>query len=160
MRKLIPLATVITIAGAVAIGLVASTAATAATPTKVTCKSTEYNPTPTNASGAVIGFIKCSQPLGDGLVSATYNSSVNSTTGAGTAKGRWTKWLLAGTVRGRYTETLQFTSNTDATYKLAITWTGGTGAYKSVKGTGSERCSTTNGGATQTCESVAELTGL
>jgi len=160
MRKLIPLATVIAIAGALAAGLVASAAATAATPTKITCKFTEYNPTPTNPSGFVIGFIRCSQPLGSGVISASYNSTFNPTTGAGTDKGPYTKWLSAGTVHGRYTGTFQFTNSTDATWKNAITISGGTGAYKGVKGTGSESCSTTNGAATETCTTVDEVTGL
>ena len=70
------------------------------------------------------------------------------------------EWLLTGTVHGRYNQTFQFTSNTNATYKSTINWTGGSGAYRSVKGTGTERCATTDGGSTQTCQSVAELTGL
>jgi hypothetical protein len=72
----------------------------------------------------------------------------------------WTKWLLDGTVHGRYSQTFQFTSDNDATYNSRITWTGGTGAYKDVDGTGSESCVTTNGGATQTCTTAADVTGL
>jgi hypothetical protein len=158
MRKLIPPTIVIAIIAA--LGAVAAASSGATTATRITCKSTEYNPTPAQASGFVVGFTKCSQQLGDGVISATYRSTFNPTTGAGTANGKWTKWLLNGTVHGRYDETFQFTSNTIATYKLAITWTGGSGAYSSVKGTGTEHCTTTDGGATQTCQSVADVTGL
>jgi hypothetical protein len=158
MRKLIPLATVIAIAGALAAGVAASTAATAAT--KITCGWKSYNPTPTQASGFVIGFTRCSRPLGNGVISATYSSAFNSTTGAGTANGKWTKWLLNGTVHGLYSQTFQFTSNDDATYQSTITWTGGTGAFRGVKGTGTESCATTDGGATETCTAVDEVTGL
>ena len=158
MRKLIPLATVIAIAGALTAGVVASTAATTAT--KITCNTTEYNPTPTQASGVVVGFTSCSKPLGEGVVSASYSSTFNSTTGAGTAEGPFTKWLLNGTVHGRYNQTFQFTSDSDATYKSTVTVLGGTGAFKGVKGKGPESCSTTNGGATLTCTEVLELTGL
>jgi hypothetical protein len=158
MRKLIPLATVIAIAGALTAGVVASTAATTAT--KITCKFTEYNPTPTNPSGVVVGFTSCSKPWGNGVISATYSSTFNSTTGAGTAKGTWTKWFLAGTVHGPYSQTFQFTSNNDATYKSTVTISGGTGAYKGVKGKGSDSCRTTNGAATLTCTAVDEVTGL
>ncbi len=160
MRKLIPLSTVIAIAEALAAGGAASTAAANATTTKITCKSTEYNPTPLQLSGVVVGFIKCAQPLGKGVISATYSATFDPTTGAGTATGRWTKWFLDGTVHGRYTQTFQFTCNTDATYTRRITWTGGTGAYTGVKGTASDHCSTTNGGATLTCTAAGEVTGL
>jgi len=151
---------VIAIVGALAAGVAASTAATTARTSRITCNWTQYNPAPADLSGVVIGFIRCSKPLGNGVISATYTATVNQTTGAGTAKGTWTKWLLAGTAHGRYSQTFQFTSNNDATYKSAITWTGGTGAYKGVKGTGSETCNTTNGGATLTCKAVDMVTGL
>ncbi len=160
MRKLIPLATVIAIAGALAGGVAAGTAATRATPTRIKCKWTSYNPSPTQASGFVIGFIKCPQPLGHGVISATYSSTFNPTTGAGTANGKWTKWLLNGTAHGHYSQTFQFTSNTNATYQSTLVWTGGTGAYTGVKGTGTDSCTTTDGGATETCQSVDEVTGL
>jgi len=158
MRKLIPVATAIAIVSALVASVTASTAATKATTIK--CKSTEYNPTPKDSSGVIIGFTSCSKPLGNGVISATYSASVNTTTGAGTAHGTFTKWLATGTVHGRYTEKIQFTSDADATYKLATTITGGTGAFKGVKGSGPESCSTTNGGATQTCKSVLAVTGL
>jgi hypothetical protein len=68
MRKLIPLATVIAIAGGLTAGVVASAATTAV---KIKCDTTEYNPTPTQASGVVVGFTSCSEPLGKGVVSAS-----------------------------------------------------------------------------------------
>ncbi|HYB30415.1 MAG TPA: hypothetical protein VEF89_27665 [Solirubrobacteraceae bacterium] len=160
MRKLIPLASVIAIAGALAAGGIASTAAAQAKTSKVTCNYTAYNPTPLQPSGVVVGFIKCSQPFGEGVVSGTYSATFDPNTGAGTATGRWTKWFLDGTVHGRFSETFQFTSHTDATYKESLTVTGGTGAYDGVKGTASDSCSTINGGATLTCTAVGEDTGL
>ena len=158
MRKLIPLATVIAIAGALAAGVAASTAATGAT--RITCTTTEYNPTPTSASGVVVGLTSCSKPFGNGAVSATYTSTFDPTTGAGTDTGPFTKWLLTGTVHGHYTGTYQFTSDTDATWQNTIAVSGGTGAFKGVKGKGHETCRTTNGGATLTCTETVEVTGL
>jgi hypothetical protein len=158
MRRLIPLATVIAIAGALAGGVAASTAATKAK--KITCNTTEYNPAPSQLSGVIVGFTSCSKPFGKGVVSATYSATVNMTTGAGTSHGTFTKWLLTGTAHGRYSGKFQFTSNTDATYKNAITVSGGTGAFKGVKGKGTESCSTTNGAATLTCKEVLGVIGL
>ncbi len=157
MRRLIPLVTMIAIVGALAAGVAASAATKAKT---IKCNTTEYNPTPTKASGVVVGLLRCSKPWGNGVISASYSSTFNATTGAGTANGTFTKWLLTGTIHGHFTEKFQFTSDTDATYELATTISGGTGAFKGVKGKGPESCSTTNGGATETCKTVVAVTGL
>ena len=41
-----------------------------------------------------------------------------------------------------------------------VTVTGGTGAYKAVKGTGTNSCSTTDAGVTYTCTALFKLTGF
>jgi hypothetical protein len=64
---------VVAIVGALA--AIASATSGGTTGTRITCRSTEYNPTLTEASGFVVGFTKCSQPLGNGLISATYSST-------------------------------------------------------------------------------------
>ena len=158
MRKLIPLAIVIAIIGALGAGVAASSGATIGT--RVTCNAIEYNPTPTQLSGVVFQFTRCSQPFGRGVVSASYSSTFNSTTSGGTDQGRWRKWFLAGTLDGRYTGNYQFTSNTDETVKNTIIVSGGTGAFRGVKGTGSETCTSTNAGATLNCTEVLQVTGL
>jgi len=157
MRKLIALATLIAIVGALVAGVAASTAATK--PTKEKCSSTIYNPTPTNPSGVYFAFYRCNAPFGNTVESGNYTATVNTTTGAGTAKGTFTRWFLTGTAYGHFSETFQFTSATDATYKIAIKVTGGTGAFKGIKGKGTGSCSTTNGGATLSCKVVVEQTG-
>jgi hypothetical protein len=158
MRKLIPLTTATVIIGALCAGVAASSGA--ATATNITCNSTQYNPTPTQPSGVVFQFTRCSKPFGHGVVSARYTSTFDSTTGAGTANGPFTKWFLIGTVHGRYSQKFQFTSDTDATYESTITISRGTGAFAGVKGNGSERCSTSDAGATLTCTEALELTGV
>jgi hypothetical protein len=158
MRKLIPLATLIAIVGALVAGVAASTAATKATKEK--CSATNYNPTPNKLSGVYFAFYRCNAPFGNTVESGTYKATVNTMTGAGTAKGTFTRWFLTGTDHGHYSETFQFTSATDATYKIAITVTGGTGPFDRVKGKGTGSCSTTNGGATLSCKIVVALTGL
>ena len=160
MRKLITLATVVTLVATPTAGVAANSATAPTATTKITCRWTEYNPTPTNLSGFVLGLITCSQPLGRGVLSATYSATFNPTTGAGRATGKWTKWLLHGTINGRYSETFQFTTNNAATYSETDTWTGGTGAFADLRGTGTISCNTTDAGATLTCQSVAKVTGL
>ena len=158
MPKLIPLAIVIAIIGALGAGVAASSGATIGT--RVTCNATEYNPTPTQASGVVLGVTNCSKPFGNGVISATYTSTFNPTTSAGTDNGPFTKWFLTGTFHGRYTGKYQFTSDTDAHWHNTITVSGGTGAFRGVKGTGSETCTSTDAGATLTCTEVLQVTGL
>lgn len=68
--------------------------------------------------------------------------------------------MRTGTVHGRYSETLKFTNGNDATAKGTQTWSGGTGAYKGAAGKDSGTCSTTNGFASETCQSVGDVTGL
>jgi hypothetical protein len=158
MRKVIPLASVIAMVGALSAAVAPSSAA--ATATRITCNSREYNPTPTQLSGVVFQLTNCSKPFGHGVVSASYSSTFNQATSGGTEQGRWTKWFLTGTLHGRYTGNYQFTSNTDETVKNTITVLGGTGAFTGVQGTGSESCASTNAGATFTCTEVLDLTGL
>ncbi len=158
MRKLIPVASIIATVGVLATGVAVSTAATKATKEK--CSATNYNPTPNNLSGVDFVSAHCAAPFGNTVESGTYTSTVNMTTGAGTVKGTFTHWFLTGTDHGRFSGTFQFTSATDATYKFVITVTGGTGAFKGVKGKGTESCSTTDGGAILRCKYVVELTGL
>jgi len=158
MRKLIRFATVIAIIGAV--GVCVSASSGAATAARITCRSTEYNPTPTQAAGVVVGLVRCSRPFGRGVISASYTSTFDPTTSSGTDNGPFRKWFLTGTLHGRYTGTYQFTSNTDASWENAITVSGGTGAFTGVKGKGSESCTSTSAGATLTCSEVLEVTGL
>ncbi len=55
---------------------------------------------------------------------------------------------------------LQFTSDTDATWENTIAVSGGTDGFKGVNGKGHETCRTTNAGATLTCTEAVEVTGL
>jgi len=155
MRKLIPIATVIAIVGALAADVAASTAATKA-PTKITCTFRNYSQTPQQLSGFSFGYIRCPQPFGRGVQSATYSATVNATTGAATLKGTFRNWFGVGTVYGTYNLRGQYTSATAATYRGTFTIRGGTGAYKGSKATGPLTCSTTDAGATSSCTSVED----
>ncbi|HYB27522.1 MAG TPA: hypothetical protein VEF89_12955 [Solirubrobacteraceae bacterium] len=156
MRRLIPLSIAIAITGALGANVAASSAAIA---TRITCSATEYNPTPTQASGVVVGVTNCSKPFGTGVISASYTSTFDPTTSTGTDNGPFTKWFLTGTLRGHYTGTYQFTSDTDASWENTITVSGGTGSFMGFEGKGSESCTSTNAGATLTCTEVLEVTG-
>ena len=158
MPKLIPLATVIAIIGALAAGVAASSGAMSRYEDHVQSHGVQPDPDP--SIRFVLGVTNCSKLFGNGVISATYTSTFNPATSAGTDNGPFTKWLLTGTFHGRYTGKYQFTSNTDAHWHNTITVSGGTGAFRGVTGKGSESCSTTNAGATLTCTEVLEVTGL
>jgi len=152
------LAAAIAIAGVLAVGVpvagaAASTAATSSGATKITCTYKIYNQTPTQLSGFSFGNVRCPQPFGRGVQSATYSATV-AKTGAATEKGTYKNWFDAGTLYGTYSLRGQYTSATAATFKGTFTISGGTGAYQGAKATGLLTCRTTNAGATSTCTSV------
>ena len=159
MRRKSLLAGAIAIAGVLAVGVpvvgaAASTTATSPKATKITCTFKNYIQTPKQLSGFSFGYISCPKPIGHGVQSATYSATVNAKTRAATEKGSYTNWFAAGTLYGTYSLRGQYTSPTTATFKGTFTVSGGTGAYKGTKGTGSLSCRTTNAGATSTCTSV------
>ena len=135
------------------------TAATSSGATKITCTLKIYNQTPTKLSGFTFAYINCPQPFGNGVQSSTYSATVNTATGAATNKGADKNWFDAGTTHGTFSLSGQYTSPTAATFEGTVTFTGGTGAFKATKGTGTLTCSTTNAGATSTCTSVLQGTG-
>ena len=158
MRRKSLLAATIAIAGVLAVGVpvagaAASTAATSSGATKITCTYKIYNQTPTQLSGFSFGYIRCPQPFGRGVQSATFSATV-AKTGAATEKGTYKNWFDAGTLYGTYSLRGQYTSATAATFKGTFTISGGTGAYQGAKATGLLTCGTTNAGATSTCTSV------
>ena len=56
--------------------------------------------------------------------------------------------------------TFAATSPMNITYKGTVTYTGGTGKFRHVKGTGTIECTTTDGGAHKACTVKSRLTGL
>lgn len=154
MRRKSLRAGAIAIAGVLAIGVpvVGATASTAATSSgaTITCTFQNYNPTPTQSSGVTFASISCPEPFGPGVQAGTYSATVNATTGAVMEEGTYTNWYAAGTTYGTFSQT----SATATTFKGTFTDTGGTGAFKGIKGTGTLTCSTINGGATTTCTTV------
>jgi hypothetical protein len=159
MRRKSLLAGAIAIVGVLAVGVpvvgaAASTTATSSGATKITCTFKIYNQTPTQLSGFAFGYVNCSKPFGTGVQSSTYRATVNAKTGATTNKGAYKNWFDTGTTHGTFSLRGQYTSPTAATFKGTFTITGGTGAFKATKATGTLTCSTTNAGATTTCTSV------
>jgi len=159
MRRKSLLAGAIAAAGVLAVSApvidaAASTAAASPGAAKTTCTFRIYSQTPTRLSGFAFGYVKCSDPFGNGVQSSTYRATVNAKTGAATNEGSYKNWFDAGTVYGSFSLRGRYTSPAAATFRGTFTITGGTGAFRGAKAEGTLTCSTANGGATSTCTSV------
>ena len=160
MRGKLTLLSGVIAAGVVVVGAAASTAAAKPKATKISCRSTVYYPMPTQPKGLAFAYENCPKPgAGAGVQSISYNATVSST-GAVTAKLAFKRWSDTGTTHGTASLTGRFTSATTGTIKGPVTITGGTGAYKAVRGKGTTTCSTNDGGAIYTCRTLLALTGL
>jgi hypothetical protein len=116
--------------------------------TKVHCTATAYNVSYPQLSGLALGVLKCSKPFGNGLQKATNTTSVTGTTVNVT--GAFTNYFANGTNRG----TIKLTG-TIGSGQISVSGplriTGGTGAYKHMKGSGNVTCTTTDAGKTFNC---------
>ena len=160
MRGKLTLLSGVIAAGTVVVSAAASTAAAKPKATKIACHSTVYYPKPTQRKGIAFGYENCPKPgAGAGVQSITYNATISST-GVVTAKLAFKRWSDTGTTHGTASLTGRFTNATTGTVKGPVTITGGTGAYRAVRGKGTTSCSTNDAGAIYTCTTRLTLTGL
>ena len=127
--------------------------------TKLTCTLELNSQGAPNPSSIHFGFAKCPQPLGKGL---HYNAYTVSPTGPGqgTVTAAFKNYYNHGTTRGRATMTFTATSPMNITYAGTVTYTGGTGKFRRVRGSGTIECTTTDGGAHKSCTVKSNLRGL
>ena len=88
-----------------------------------------------SAPGEDFGFVDCSGPFGNGLQYDTF-TLMPATPTTGTAELKFKAYFDTGTVSGVWRADYEFTSATEGTFVQKVSWTGGTGAFKHVKGTG------------------------
>ena len=122
-----------------AVAILASDAPTAAAKNKLTVSCTielrtQSFPT-ASAPGEDFGFVSCSGPFGSGVQHDTFTLMPETAT-TGTAELRFKAYFDEGTVSGVWRADYEFTSATEATFTQTVTWTGGTGDFKHVTGTG------------------------
>lgn len=127
--------------------------------TELTCTlqtSAQGMPNPTLIQ---FGFANCPKPFGRGL---HYSRVTVSPTGpgTGTATGTFKNFYDLGTTRG--TASLSFSPSAPGTltYKGTVTYEGGTGKFKHVRGSGTIECTSTDAGAHRTCTVRSKLTGI
>ena len=109
-----------------------ATGATRPKPKSAKCTydlSTQGSPSPTATSGKDLGYVKCGKPFGNGVQSDSFTARAHGTNV--TIGGPVKDFFDNGTVHGTYTLSGPATGTT---FKGSATITGGTGAYKHIKG--------------------------
>ncbi|HEV2775579.1 MAG TPA: hypothetical protein VGV90_08310 [Solirubrobacteraceae bacterium] len=112
-----------------------------------------------NPSGIHLGFARCPKPFGRGLHHNSYTVTPSGP-GQGSVAATFKNYYNLGTVRGRAEMTFAATSPMNITYKGTLTYTGGTGRFRHVRGSGTIECTTTDGGAHKACTVKSRLRGL
>lgn len=112
-----------------------------------------------NPSASHFGFARCPAPFGKGVQYNTYTVTPSSPT-SGSVAGTFKNYYNTGTAHGTFALTFSATSPANVTYTGTVTYTGGTGAFGRVKGTGTITCTTADGGAHKSCVVDSKLTGV
>lgn len=105
-----------------------------------------------------LGLVACPAPFGDGVHQSTAVATPTSP-GHGTVAVNFKNYYDAGTTRGTVTGTFAATSPTDITYTGTVTYLGGTGRFRHVRGGGTIDCTSSDGGAHKACTVHTTLTG-
>jgi len=118
-------------------------------------------PTPANPSVVHLGFVSCPKPFGKGLHHNRVTITKMPSAGVpGSATATFKNFYNRGTTRGTVALTITPSSTTNITYTGTVTYTGGTGKFKRLKGGGTIQCTTTDGGAHKSCTVNSKLTGV
>jgi type II secretory pathway pseudopilin PulG len=136
-----------------------ATEAGAANNAHVTCTLQMQTLALPGASGEDFGTVNCASVFGKGVQHDTLTVTPTSQT---TAKvtGPFKQFFDAGTIHGTVNLTASATSAGAVTYKGAAEISGGTGAYKHVKGSAKVQCTSPDGGTHTTCTEKATPTHI
>jgi len=116
-------------------------------------------PQGTPARGIQFGFATCPRPFGSGVHYDAYTVTPTGP-GQGTIAGTFTNYYNRGTTSGRFALTFAASSPTTISYTGTVTYTGGTGAFRRVRGGGTITCTSADGGAHKACTVNSTLTGI
>jgi hypothetical protein len=146
---------------AVAATLVGATAAAAGAGTgshaDVTCTLQAQTLAPPGTSGEDFGTVDCASFFGKGVQHDMLTVTPTSPTTA-TATGPFKQFFDSGTIHGTVKFTASATSDGGVTYNGVAKISGGTGAYKDVRGSAKLKCRSADGGTHTTCTVKARLT--
>lgn len=114
-----------------------------------------------NPSGIHFGLASCPTPFGEGLHFNRYTVTPPSPAGPGKVVGTFKNYYNLGTAHGTFVLTFPPPATPGSiTYTGTVTYTGGTARFKKVRGNGTIRCTTTDGGAHKSCTVNSKLTGI
>lgn len=130
----------------------------ASTVTTVKCSGKFTSLTPRKLKGADVGLVSCGKPFGKGIEWVNYSETVTAN-GTVSTHGTVKAWSDLGTLRGTY-KLVGKLSGMSGTASGKSKITGGTGAFSGARGTGTEKCSTNDAGATLSCTFKLRLTKL
>ena len=141
-----------------ALVVVTATAAAAVKPKKVTC--TRQLQTVSTATNENYGTVNCGRPFGKGVQHTPRITVTPTSPTTATGSGAFKRYFDAGAIRG----TAKISSTTDVTGGVTYTGTakltGGTGAYKNVRGSATFTCTSQDRGLHATCKEKLTLTRL
>jgi len=162
MRSRSIITTALVAATALTIGAGTGASAKTAKAKHISCTFQLYSQGPpqgTPPRALSFGLVACPRPLGDGLHHGT--STVTPTgPGQGTVAVSFKKYFNRGTFKGTVAGTFAATSPTNIDYKGKVTVTGGTGAFRHIKGRGAINCTSSDGGAHRSCTVKLTLKGI
>jgi hypothetical protein len=128
---------------------------------KRTCRIESFQQAMPNPTAINFGYVSCPKPFRKGLHYSAFTVTTEPAPGVpGAANGNFKNYYPNGTTRGTFEQTIVASSPTNLTYTGTVTYTGGTGKFKHVKGGGTIACTTTDGGAHKSCDVNTTLTGI
>ena len=161
MRRTNLISMVVMATSAIALAPGAGASAKGKKVTKLSCTIEAFQQGVPDPSAIQFGFVSCPRPLGRGLHYSAFTVTSRPGPGVpGAANGTFKNYYNRGTTRGTFELTIMASSPTNLTYTGNVTYTGGTGKFKHIKGGGTIVCTTTDGGAHKLCEVNTTLTGI
>ncbi len=159
MRRTTIIGTAVIATAALAAGPAAGAPAKKNKVTELTCTLENFAQGTPNPTLIQFGFANCPKPFGRGL---HYSRVTVSPTGPGqgTATGTFKNYYDRGTAHG--TATLSFAPTAPGVigFTGTVTYLGGTGRFRGVRGNGTIECTSTDAGAHRTCTVRSRLTGI
>jgi hypothetical protein len=154
---------VIRFAGAALVAAVAvavtAAGADSAKKVKVTCMLHLQTLAPSGIGRVDFGTVACASVFGKGVQHDRLTVVLTSQT-TGIAIGPFKQFFDTGTIHGRMKLIASVASGGVVTYMGTGKVSGGTGAYKHVRGSAKMVCRSPDGGTHTTCTSTARLTGI
>jgi hypothetical protein len=117
---------------------------------EATCTLQLQTLAPPGASGEDFGTVNCASAFGNGVQHDTLTVTPTSPTTA-TVSGPFKQYFDTGTIYGTVNLTASATPTGAVTYTGLAKISGGTGAYKHLRGSAKVKCSSPDGGTHTTC---------